>query len=123
MAEKATHRFNKSLAEIPFFVDYEGAHATVYWRKRNEMVIQSGAQLVKDVRLNKDGSVGFSARFALTLREEHKDAIGPDFVTTKDIVLKSVNEVGHLLYFAGTNSWLVLKDEAGRTLDDYSVVK
>lgn len=35
-------------------------------------------------------------------------------------MLRSVNEVGHLLYFAGTNSWLVLRDDAGRTLDELS---
>jgi catechol 2,3-dioxygenase-like lactoylglutathione lyase family enzyme len=120
---KAQHRFSQSLSDIAFSVDYNGATATVYWQKRNELVVKAGGVLAQEVPLNKDGSVGFGARFALTLREEHKDAIGPDFVTTQDIVLKSVNEVGHLLYFAGTNSWLVLKDEVGRTLDDYSIVK
>lgn len=69
--------------------------------------------------LNRDGSLGFAARFALRLREEHADAIS-GARTTEDIVLRSVNEVGHLLYFAGTNSWLVLRDDAGRTLDELS---
>ena len=73
--------------------------------------------------LNQDGAVGFSQKFALTLRQEHADDIGSDFVTTADIHLKSVNEVGHLLYFAGTNSWLILKDQAGQTLSSHAIVK
>ena len=40
-----------------------------------------------------------------------------------NIHLKSVNEVGHLLYFAGTNSWLILKDQAGQTLSSHAIVK
>ncbi|OJG34366.1 hypothetical protein [Enterococcus cecorum] len=56
------------------------------------------------------------------MRQEQADKI-KDNVTTEDIILKSVNEVGHFLYFAGTNSWLVLKDENGKTIDEYSVVK
>lgn len=120
---KAQHRFSKAVSEIPFYVDHDGASAEVYWLKRNVMVIKKGAKLKADMPLNQDGSVGFSQRFALTLREEQSDAIGPDLVTTEDIYLKSVNEVGHLLYFAGTNSWLVLKDEAGKTLDSYTIVK
>jgi hypothetical protein len=43
-------------------------------------------------------------------------------VTTEDVVLKSVNEVGHFLYYAGTNSWLVLKDKDGKTIDEWTVV-
>ena len=46
-----------------------------------------------------------------------------DFVTTEDIVLKSVNEVGLFLYFAGTNSWLELVDENGKTLNEWTVVE
>ena len=35
-------------------------------------------------------------------------------------MLRSVNEVGRLLYFAGANSWLVLCDDAGHTLGELS---
>jgi hypothetical protein len=56
------------------------------------------------------------------LRSEHADDI-QDFVTTRDIVLKSVNEVGLFLYFGGINSWLVLKDEAGKSINDWTIVK
>ncbi|XOQ38002.1 MAG: Aminopeptidase [Lactococcus sp.] len=120
---KAQYRFTKAIADIPFYVDYEGAKAEVYWLKRNDMVIKKGAVLKQDMPLNQDGSLGFSQKFALTLRQEHADAIGSDFVTTADIHLKSVNEVGHLLYFAGTNSWLILKDQAGQTLSSHAIVK
>lgn len=120
---KAQYRFTKAIAEIPFYGDYDGAKAEVQWLKRNDMVIKKGAVLKQDMPLNQDGSVGFSQKFALTLRQEHADAIGSDFVTTADIHLKSVNEVGHLLYFAGTNSWLILKDQAGQTLSSHAIVK
>ena len=120
---KAQYRFTKAIAEIPFYVDYDGAKAEVQWLKRNDMVIKKGAVLKQDMPLNQDGSVGFSQKFALTLRQEHADDIGSDFVTTADIHLKSVNEVGHLLYFAGTNSWLILKDQAGQTLSSHAIVK
>ena len=120
---KAQYRFTKAIAEIPFYVDYDGAKAEVQWLKRNDMVIKKGAVLKQVMPLNQDGSVGFSQKFALTLRQEHADDIGSDFVTTADIHLKSVNEVGHLLYFAGTNSWLILKDQAGQTLSSHAIVK
>ena len=120
---KAQYRFTKAIAEIPFYVDYDGAKAEVQWLKRNEKKKKKGAVLKQDMPLNQDGSVGFSQKFALTLRQEHADAIGSDFVTTADIHLKSVNEVGHLLYFAGTNSWLILKDQAGQTLSSHAIVK
>ena len=120
---KAQYRFTKAIADIPFYVDYEGAKAEIYWLKRNDMVIKKGAVLKQDMPLNQDGSLGFSQKFALTLRQEHADAIGSDFVTTADIHLKSVNEVGHLLYFAGKNSWLILKDQAGQTLSSHAIVK
>ncbi len=123
ISAKAQYRFTKALADIPFYVDYEGVKAEVYWLKRNDMVIKKGAVLKQDMPLNQDGSLGFSQKFALTLRQEHADAIGSDFVTTADIHLKSVNEVGHLLYFAGTNSWLILKDQAGQTLSSHAIVK
>ncbi|GAB2021846.1 hypothetical protein RyT2_09200 [Pseudolactococcus yaeyamensis] len=120
---KVQHRFSKAIADIPFYVDYEGAKAEVYWLKRTDLCIQKVAVLKQDMPLNQDGAVGFSQKFAMTLRQEHADAIGADFVTTADIHLKSVNEVGHLLYFAGTNSWLVLKDQAGQSLSSHTIVK
>ena len=46
-----------------------------------------------------------------------------DYVTTDNVILKSVNEVGHFLYFAGTNSWMILKDKDGKTIHEYSTVE
>lgn len=118
---KARHRWTKEVADIDFFVDYEGAKATVRWIKRNEMLIKKGARLRKETPLLKDGSLGFAAKFTLMLRQMHADKI-KDFVTTEDIILKSVNEVGNFLYFAGTNSWFVLKDRQGKSINDYTAV-
>ncbi|EHO49876.1 hypothetical protein [Lentilactobacillus kisonensis] len=101
---KPRHRWTKAVSQIAFKVDHDGSHATVYWQKRNEMLIKAGAVMKPQPELNKDGSLGFSARFAEQLRSEHTDAV-ENSVTTKDIVLKSVNEVGLFLYFGGTNSW------------------
>lgn len=117
---KSTHRYRKEIANICFYVDYQGAKAKVFWEKRNVLRIIKGARLATEMPLNKNGDVGFSARFALTLREEHRDQI-EDNLTKEDILLKSVNEVGHFLYFAGVNSWQVLKDENGKTIDEWAI--
>ena len=88
------------------------------------MRVLAGAKMLAEAPLNADGSLGFSARFAKQLRAEHADALDPKTATTtKDIVLKSVNEVGLFLYFGGTNSWLVLKDPDGKTIHDWTVVQ
>jgi|GEM_PF-51023 len=118
---KARHTWSKEVSEIPFTVDARGAKATVYWPKRGEMLIKKGAQLLQEAPLNKDGSLGFSARGGQMIRDEHKDAI-KDFKTTKDVILKSVNEVGLFLYFGGTNSWLELVDKDGKTINEWTVV-
>ncbi|MDN6641379.1 MAG: hypothetical protein L0L10_11450 [Tetragenococcus sp.] len=119
---KVQHRWKKALSEIEFFVDDFGSQATVIWQKHNEMLIKKGAQLRKEYNLNKDGSVGLDARMGTQLREEQKDKI-QNFITTEDIILKSVNEVGLFLYYGGTNSWLVLKDQNNKAIDEWAVVK
>ncbi|GAA5422442.1 hypothetical protein [Tetragenococcus halophilus] len=119
---KAQHRWKKTLSEIEFFVDDFHSQATVIWQKRNEFLIKKGAHLRPSYSLNKDGSVGLGARMGTQLRDEQKDKI-QNFITTEDIILKSVNEVGLFLYFGGTNSWLVLKDNNGQTIDEWSKVK
>lgn len=119
---KAQHRFTKEIATIPFYVEDFDAKATVYWQKRQEMVIKAGASLRQEIPLNKDGSIGLSAKMGQQLRSEHPDKIH-EGQTVADIVLKSVNEVGLFLYFGGTNGWLVLKDETGKTIDEWTVIK
>ncbi|MBM6816635.1 hypothetical protein H6A23_05585 [Olsenella uli] len=118
-AGKARHRWRAELARVPLRMRHEGSEATVLWEARDRLRVLAGATLRAEPPLNRDGSLGFAARFALRLREEHADAI-VGARTTEDIVLRSVNEVGRLLYFAGANSWLVLRDDAGHTLDELS---
>ena len=117
--DKARHYWSKEISVIDFFVDHNESKAVCRWQKRNEMLVKKGAVLKQEAPLNKDGSLGFAAKYTLQLRDMNKDKIS-DFVTTDDIILKSVNEVGNFLYFAGTNSWLVLKDAKGRTIDSYT---
>lgn len=119
---KAQHRWNKEVSKVTFYIDYSDAKGEAVWQKRNELMLKKGAKLKSEVPLNKDGSVGYSARLTEKLRDDSADKIR-DFVTTDDIIFKSVNELGIFLYYAGTNGWLVLKDEEGRTIDDYTVVK
>ncbi|MBU5363559.1 hypothetical protein KQI58_21290 [Enterococcus raffinosus] len=119
---KAQHRWSKKVSEIPFYIDYNDAKGEVVWQKRNEMRLLAGAKLTQEMPLNKDGLVGFSARLTEKLRADYADKIS-NYTTTEDIVLKSVNEVGIFLYYAGTNGWLVLKDKDGKTIDEYTVVK
>jgi len=121
-AVKVQHRWKKAFADTPFFVDDFGSKAKIIWQKRNEMRIEKGAILRRDYVLNKDGSVGLNARMGTQLRQEQAKFI-ENFVTTEDIILKSVNEIGLFLYFGGTNSWLVLKDTDGKTIDEYASVK
>ncbi|MFT8639664.1 hypothetical protein [Bifidobacterium sp.] len=118
---KARHRWSKEVSTIEFHVDYKGVRATVRWLARNQMLVLKGATMLDRAPLNKDGSLGFSARFAEQMRREHA-AEFKSFKTTTDILLKSVNEVGLFLYFGGTNSWLVLKDDDGRSIHDWTVV-
>ncbi|WP_125766942.1 hypothetical protein [Lapidilactobacillus wuchangensis] len=121
-AGKAVHRWRAAVAKIDFQIDYQGCQATARWVKRNEMVLAPGATLLADPPLNKDGRLGFSARFGQQLRTEHQTEY-KNFVTTAPITLKSVNEVGLFLYFGGTNSWLVLHDDQGKTIHDWTVVE
>ena len=74
-----------------------------------------------EVPLNKDGSLGFAAKMGTQLRTEYADAI-QNHQTTTDIIFKSVNELGLFLYFGGTNSWLELLDNDGRSIDDWTKI-
>lgn len=118
---KARHKWTKEVSQIEFYIDTRDSKATALWHKRNEMLLKAGATLMTNPPFNKDGSLGFSAKMGQRIREDHKDKI-KDFVTTDDIILKSVNEVGLFLYFGGTNSWLELIDANGKTLNEWTVV-
>lgn len=119
---KDRHKWTKEISTMPFYVDTRSSTATVYWQKRNEMRIEKGATMMAEAPLNKDGSVGFSAKMGDKIRSEHHDKV-TDCVTTDDIILKSVNEVGLFLYYAGTNSWLELKNDQGQTIHKLTVVE
>ncbi|GEO63356.1 hypothetical protein [Companilactobacillus nantensis] len=122
VAMKPRHKYVKSLTDVPFSIDYKGSKATVYWVKRNEFLIKAGANLLETAPLTKAGVIGFAGKFGLRLREEHADQIKNN-VLIQDVKLRSVNEVGTFLYFAGTNSWLQLKSPEGKTLHELTVVK
>lgn len=122
VSAKTQHRWKKSIADVTFMVDAFGSKATVFWQKRQELRIAKGAILRKNYSLNKDGSVGLDARMGTQLRQEQANKIEKS-ITTEDIILKSVNEVGLFLYFGGTNSWLVLKDSDNKSIDEYAIVK
>ncbi|MGM0123130.1 hypothetical protein IGI37_000496 [Enterococcus sp. AZ194] len=118
---KTRHKWSKEVSEIEFFVETRQSKATVLWQKRNEMLIKKGATMMPEAPLNKDGSLGFSAKMGQKIRDDNADSF-KNFVTTTDLVLKSVNEVGLFLYFAGTNSWLELKDSSGKTIEDWTKI-
>lgn len=119
---KAQHRWRKDVSNIEFYVDDFDCKATIIWQKRNEMLIKKGAKLRKDYELNKDGSIGLDVRMTTQLRKEQEDKI-ENFVTTEDVILKSVNESGLFLYYGGRNGWLVFKDQEGKTIDEWTIVK
>ncbi|MFK4947402.1 hypothetical protein ET006_04805 [Lactococcus garvieae] len=122
---KAQHRWKKAISDIPFHIKHEGTSGTVIWQKSTEMRLLAGAKMLPNDAAPKraDGTLGFTAKFALNLREENKEKFNPEtWTTTADIILRSVNELGHFLYFAGTNSWLEMFDEEGRSIHELSVV-
>lgn len=119
---KARHRWSKEVSQIEFHADTRESKGTIIWQKRNEMLLKAGAQMMKVAPLNKDGSVGFDAKYGDKVRSDYSDKI-KDFVTTEDIILKSVNEVGLFLYYAGTNSWLEFVDKNGKSIDAWTKVE
>ncbi|MGC6768197.1 hypothetical protein ACYSNR_14020 [Enterococcus sp. LJL128] len=119
---KARHRWTKEVSQIEFTVAFRESKGTVFWQKRNEMLLKAGAILKKEPELNKDGSLGYSGKYGEKLRADYQDKI-KNFKTTEDIVLKSVNELGLFLYFGGTNGWLELKDADGKTMNEWTVVE
>lgn len=119
---KARHRWSKEVSQIEFFIDTRESKATVFWQKRNEMLLKAGATMMKTPPLNKDGSLGFAAKMGEKIRDDYKNKV-QNFVTTEDLILKSVNEVGLFLYFGGTNSWLEIKDAEGKSIDAWTIVE
>jgi len=122
MMEKANHKWSKEISGIEFMFTDRGSEGKVFWKRRKELLLKSGAKLTPDPQLNKDGSLNFSAKVAKTLRADHADKI-INFVTTEDIVFPSPNEVGIFLRFGGDNTWSGLIDKDGKSLHEWSVVE
>ncbi|GBG96098.1 hypothetical protein [Lactococcus termiticola] len=125
VSPKAQHRWKKAISTIEFEIRHEGCAGQVIWEKSTQLRLKAGAMLLPDdqVPLRKDGSLSFTGKFATGLREDHANSIDKKhWTTTEDILLRSVNELGHLVYFAGTNSWLELFDAEGRTIHELTVV-
>jgi DnaD/phage-associated family protein len=118
-SEKARHKWTKEISQIKFTAKSKGGEGIAIWRTRNELVLLSGAKLVNDPQLNKDGTKNFSAQLAEKVRSDHSDKI-VDNVTTEDIVFPSPNILGIFLFFGGQNTWIELKDENGKSLDEWS---
>ena len=122
---KAQHRWKKAISDIPFHIKHEGTSGTVIWQKSTEMRLLAGAKMLPNEAAPKraDGTLGFTAKFTLNLREENQEKFDPEtWTTTEDIILRSVNEIGHFLYFVGTNSWLEMFDDQGRSIHELTVV-
>lgn len=122
---KAQHRWKKALAEIEFHIAYEAEKAQVICQKASEMRILASVTMLPDALAprRKDGSLGIQATFTASLRKANQAKWNAENVTTtEDIILRSVNEVGHFLYFAGTNSQLQIADENGESIHEWAVV-
>ena len=116
---KARHKWTKEISKIKFTAKSKGGEGEAIWQSRNELVLLSGAKLVEDPQMNKDGTMNYSAQFAQKVRSDHADKIVNN-VTTVDIVFPSPNILGIFLFFGGQNTWAELKDSNGKSLDDWS---
>lgn len=119
---KARHRFDPALRAVPFAVDHNGAKAVVYWPARDALTIQAGATLAMTPLVTKTGALKVGTKFGEKLRADHAAAIEAG-VTTADVTLRSVNEVGLFLYYGDTNGWQVLVNPEGETLDALTKVE
>lgn len=118
---KTRHKWTKEISKMTFFAKSKDGEGKAIWQSRDKLILLSGAKLVVDPQLNKDGSINFSAQFAQKLRLDHADKIANNR-TTEDIVFQSPNQLGLFLFYGGQNTWAELKDENGRTLDDLSKI-
>ncbi|MCX8075181.1 MAG: hypothetical protein N2749_06315 [Clostridia bacterium] len=119
--EKARHKWSKEISQIKFTAKLRGGEGEVIWQSKDKLVLLSGAKLVENAQLNKDGTVNYSAQFAQKLRSDNSDKISNN-VTTEDIIFPSPNQLGIFLFFGGQNTWSELKDSNGKTLDEWSRV-
>lgn len=116
---KARHKWTKDISTIKFIAESSDGKGEAIWRKKDQLVLLSGAKLVNDPQINKDGRVNYSAKFAQKLRSDNSDKIKNN-VTTEDIIFESPNMLGMFLFYGGQNTWQELKDDQGKSLDDWS---
>lgn len=116
---KVRHKWTKEISQIKFIAKSKNGEGAAIWQSKDKLVLLSGAKLVEDPQLNKDGSINFSAQFAQKLRADFADKI-VNYYTTEDIVFPSPNQLGLFLFYGGQNTWIELKDEKGRSLDELS---
>lgn len=119
---KARHRWTKEISKIIFTAKSKGGEGKAIWQSRDKLILLSGAKLVEDPQLNKDGTINYSAQFAEKVRTDHADKI-VKYVTTEDIIFPSPNILGIFLFYGGQNTWLELIDDNGKTLDEWSRVE
>lgn len=119
---KPRHKWSRELSELTFTAELRGGEGRAVWRKAKELVLLAGAKLTAEPQRNKDGSINFSALMAEKLRADHSGQIGDDLITTEDIVFPSPNMLGIFLFYGGQNTWQALKDEKGKSLDEWSQV-
>lgn len=119
---KIRHKWTKDISQIKFIAKSKGGEGEVIWKSKDELVLLSGAKLVKNPQTNKDGSINYSAQFAEKLRLDYADKVENN-ITKMDIIFPSPNQLGMFLFFGGQNTWVELKDNNGKTLDDWSRVE
>jgi len=119
---KARHKWTKEISGITFTASYRNGSGSAIWRKSKELVLLAGAKLTVDPQLNQDGSLNYSALVGEKLRSDHADKVKGN-ITTEDIVFPSPNMLGLFLFYGGQNTWAELKDENGKSLDDWSKVE
>ncbi len=118
---KTRHKWTKEISKIKFYLNSKGGEGEAIWQKKDELVLLAGAKLVETPQTNKDGKINYSAKFAQKIRNDHSDKIVNN-KTTEDIIFDSPNMLGMFLFFGGQNTWQELKDENGKTLDDWSKI-
>ncbi len=116
---KTRHKWSKEISKIIFTAKSKDGEGKAIWKSKDELMLLAGAKLVVDPQLNKDGTINYSAQFAQKLRSDYSDKI-IDNVTTEDIVFQSPNQLGMFLFYGGQNTWVELKDNDGKTLDEWS---
>jgi len=118
-SSKTQHSWSKKVSEIIFSGEYRDGVGQCVWQTRKELVLLKGAKLAQEMTYTNDGSLNYSCAFAQDLRKNYTEFIEND-LTTRDLVFPSPNILGMFLFNGGQNTWLVFKDENGKSLDEWT---